>query len=358
MADEPDSSGRASPKDAGAPRRTVRIIDVARHANVSPAAVSAVLNHKAADARISEAAQEAVWAAVRELGYQPNIAARSLRSSSATKNALYLAVVSASETPLTTLGPMFQGVLAFADQSPTPIQLTLEMFHRARLRELPGLASGTRFNGAIIANTAPEDDEYLASVALPTPVSIFLRRVDRHNYVDSNSNECGQQAGELLWKLGRRRFVVVAPSGTTQARTERERGFRAALDQLGLSESALQTIIAPTFDERGGFAAVSAFLAAGGACDAMFAVGDTLAFGAIAALKQHGLSVPEDVAVVGHDDLPMAAFVDPPLTTFRIPLAKMAFDAAATLVDLLNGTRSGPVHVLYPGELVVRGSTG
>ena len=338
-------------------RQKVRILDVAKQANVSPAAVSAVLNHKAAEARISETAQEAIWAAARELGYQPNIAARSLRAGGGNKNALYLAVISASETPLTTLGPMFQGVLNFADQSPTPIQLTLEMFHRGRLHELPGLHNGSRFNGAIIANTAPEDDDFLAGIELSMPVSIFLRRVERHSYVDSDSYDCGHQAGELFWGQGRRHFAVVAPSSTTQARTQRARGFRASLLQHGLPETAIRTIVAATFDEIGSFDAVTDFLEAGGRCDALFAVGDTLAFGALAALKQAGVTVPRDVAIIGHDDLPMAAFVDPPLTTFRIPLAQMAYDAAATLVELLNGTCRGPVHSLYSGELVVRGST-
>lgn len=337
-------------------RRTVRIVDVAKRANVSPAAVSAVLNHKAAEARISVAVQEAVWAAARELGYQPNIAARSLRSRSGVKNAFYLAVISASETPLTTLGPMFQGVLNFADQSPTPIQLTLEMFHRGKLHRLPGLNNGSRFNGAIIANTAPEDDEFLTSTNLPMPVSVFLRRIDRHNYVDSNSADCGRQAAELLWSSGRRQFAILAPSSATQARTGRERGFRAELQRYGVPDDSIHTIVASSFDERGGYDAVLAYLEAKGRCDAMFAVGDTLAFGAMAALKQSGVSVPQDVAIVGHDDLPMAEFVNPPLTTFRIPLAKMAFDAAAAVVDLLNGVRPGPVHVLYPGALIIRGS--
>lgn len=339
-------------------RHAVRIIDVARRANVSPTAVSAVLNNKAAEARISESAQAVIWEAARELGYRPNIAARSLRSSSAPKGTLYLAVVSASETPLAVLGPMFQGVLAFADQSTTPIQLTLEMFHRGRLSKLPGLTNGSRFNGAIIANTAPEDDEWLARTELPMPVSIFLRRIGQHNFVDSDGAECGRQAAELLWQMGRRRFAVLVPANATQARVAREQGFVGTLRQLGLPDGAVRQVIAPSFDELGGFAAVSTFLDDNGAehCDAMFAVGDTLAIGAMAAIKQHGLTIPGDVALIGHDDLPAAAFTDPPLTTFRIPLARMAYEAAEMLVELLNGARTAPSHLQYQGELVVRGS--
>lgn len=344
-------------------RRTVRIVDVAHRANVSPAAVSAVLNNKAAQARISEAVQEAVWAAARELGYQPNIAARSLRSHSAQKNTLFLAVISASETPLTTLAPMFQGVLAFTDKSAAPIQLTVEMFHRGRLRDLPGLTNGSRFNGAIIANTAPEDDVWLESVDLPMPVIVFLRRLERHNYVESDGSDCGRQAAELLWNMGRRRFALLAPAATTQVRTAREQGFRAALQQLcggasSVSSPNVSSIVAPSFDESGGYTAMGAFLDAGERCDALFAVGDTLAFGAMAALKQRGFTVPHDVAVIGHDGLPMAAYVDPPLTTFEIPLAGMAFDAASHLVDVLHGARSEPIHLRYTGKLVVRGSAG
>jgi LacI family transcriptional regulator len=339
-------------------QQTVRIVDVARRANVSPATVSAVLNNKAAEARISESVQEVVRTAARELGYQPNIAARSLRSHGGQRNTLYLAVISASETPLTTLAPMFQGVLSFAAQSAIPIQLTVEMFQREQLRALPGLSNGSRFNGAIIANTSPEDDAWLAEVDLPMPVSIFLRRIPRHSFVDSDGAACGQQAAELLWNMGRRRFAVLAPSATTQARSSREGGFLMALRRLGLPASEVMRIVAPSFDENGGYAAMSTSLDAGQRCDALFAVGDTLAFGAMAALKQRGHSVPGDVAVVGHDDLPMAAYVDPPLTTFAIPLSQMAFDAASSLVNLLNRAETGPVHLHSAAHLVVRGSAG
>ncbi len=339
-------------------RRTVRIVDIAREVGVSPATISAVLNNKATEARISESVQEAVWAAARELGYQPNIAARRLRSSDPAMANIYLAIISASETPLSVAGPMFQGVQAFADQSPNPIQLTLETFHRGRLRQLPGLHDGSRFNAAIIANSAPEDDDFLASADLPMPVALFLRRIDRHSYVTSDASRCGGQAGDLLWRLGRRRFALLAPSGTTQARTERVQGYRAALLRHGVAADQIAGIVAASFSERGGYEAVAAFLAAGGQCDALFAVGDPLAFGAMAALRHHGLRIPQDVAIIGHDDVDMAAFVDPPLTTFHLPLAKMAFDAAEILVDVLGGERKGPIHLVYPSELIVRGSTG
>lgn len=339
-------------------RSTVRIVDIARQVGVSPATVSAVLNDKATEARISESVQAAVWATARELGYQPNIAARRLRASRPDASTIYLAVISAFETPLSLLGPMFQGVQAFVDQSPLPIQLTLETFHRGRLRDLPGLRDGSRFNGAIITNTAPDDDQFLAGNDLPTPVMLFLRRIDRHSYVTSDALRCGAQAGDLLQRLARRRFALLVPAGTTQARTERAEGYRSALRRHGVPEHQIVEIEAPSFTERGGYDAVAAFLAEGGACDALFAVGDILAFGAMAALKQAGRRIPQDVAVVGHDDVDMAAFVDPPLTTFRIPLAKMAYDSAQVLIDLLSGERDGPVHLIYPGELIVRGSTG
>jgi DNA-binding LacI/PurR family transcriptional regulator len=91
--------------------------------------------------------------------------------------------------------------------------------------------------------------------------------------------------------------------------------------------------------------------------DALFAVGDIMAFGALPAIKAAGLRIPEDVAVIGHDDLEMARYVDPPLTTFRLRLVDMASGAAAMVMEMLNRRHTSAMHRVYDAELIVRRST-
>lgn len=339
------------------PSTRIRITDIARHIGVSPATVSAVLNNKTIEARISEEMSKAVWQAAQELGYQPNIAARRLRNSEGTSGTLYLAVVSSLETPLTIVGTVFQGVQSFVQRAELPIQLTVETFRRNELQQLPGLLDGSRFNGALIANTGPKDDAFLAATTLPTPIVLMLRRIDQHSYVTHDGSASGRQAAELFLRLGRRRCAVLTTGDTTQARQERLQGFLDVLArQPGASAEPL-VITAERFSEQGGYDAMQTFLGSGQRCDALFTVGDILAFGAMAAIRSNGLRIPDDIALVGHDDQEMARFVDPPLTTFHVPLRDMAIDAAQMLVELLSGRQAEPLHRLYPGTLIQRGST-
>lgn len=335
-------------------RRPVRIIDIARRLDISAATVSAVLNHKADAGRISKQTQAAVWTTAREMGYQPNIAARRLRSAGGRNaNSVYVAVVAPLDTPLTVVGSVFRGVQLFANSSDVPLQLTIETFRPGELSALPGLLDGSRFNGAIITNTAPEDDDFLAETEVPVPLVVFLRQIKRCSYVTSDGFESGYQAGKLLLQNGRQRPAALVPASTTQARLARLAGYRQALAERGFFQFPE---LVGDFTERGGYEGMLAFLQGGQRCDALFAIGDIMAFGAMAAIKQHGLTIPGDVALVGHDDLEVASFTDPPLTTFHLPLVEMAYDAAQMLVALLEGTASTPIHRVYPANLVKRGS--
>lgn len=339
------------------PRGSTRIIDIAERVGVSVSAVSAVLNNKAKAARISPEVQRRVREAARELGYQPNIAARRLRVGGHSDQSTYLAVATSLETSMQLLGSVVRGVQQFAAQSEKPIQLTIETFRRGHVHELPGLLDGTRFNGAIVANTAPEDDAFLAGISVPLPLVVFLREIEGQSWVSSHAHSAGAKAASLFLADGRRKPAVLVPADQTQVRLARQEGFTRTLMDAGFSPSQIVEIVGDSFSEEGGYQAMARFLSGGGECDALFAVGDIMAFGALPAIKAVGLRIPEDVAVIGHDDLDMARFVDPPLTTFCLPLIEMARDAAGMVLEMLNQGHSATIHRVYDAELIVRGST-
>lgn len=334
-------------------RQPVRIVDIARRLGVSTATVSTVLNDKAAQGRISAEMQEAVWSAARSMGYQPNMAARRLRSSALVEDSIYLAVIASLETPFSLVGAVMLGVQSYAAECQESLQLTIETFRMGQLCALPGLHNNTRFHGAIITNTGLDDDAFIATTTFSMPVVLFLRQITGANCVTSNSTESGQRAAELMFSRGRRRPAVLAPLEMTQARLDRMDGYKAFWREAGIEATEIWAV---SFNERSGYAAMDSFLSSGGRCDALFVVGDSMAVGAMAAIKSAGLRIPEDVAVVGHDDLDFASFTDPPLTTFHLPVFEMARDATSLLLQLLRSGVQPPVRRIYPAELVTRTS--
>lgn len=332
-------------------RRVVSIRDIAQEVGLSPATVSLVLNHKAEALRISDAAQERVLEAAERLGYRPNLAARRLRS--AQRETLFIALATAIQAPLSILSSAFAGAQLYARSSAVPIQITVEAFDRGKLGELPGLMDGLRYNGAVIANSAPEDDVFLATHEPAVPVVLFNRHVEGLSYIDATNLESGRMAARRLLQQGRRHLCVLYAETLTQSTLERKRGFCEVVEQAGLPALAVS---GDSFSELGGYQGMTTLLASGKPCDGLFAVGDYMAAGAMRALREAGRRIPDDVAVVGHDNLDVASFTVPPLTTINLPLVEMAQEAVAALVKLIAGGESGPIQHTYPTELVVRQS--
>jgi len=340
-------SGKKSRK-----RINVRMEDIAQEVGVSRVTVSIVLNNKGPEFRISERVQAEVWEAAQRLGYRPNVLARRLRS--ADSNTLFIALATARQSPLTIMSSVYTGADLYVDDSPVPIQLTVESFSQGQLKDLPGLLDGSRFNGAIIANSAPEDDTFLEDHNLAVPVVVFNRHLETCNYIDATNRESGRIAAKLLLQQDRRHICILHSAKLTQSTNDRRLGFTEVLEEAGFPPPI--AIVGDTFSERGGYEGMAAFLEEGRPCDAIFAVGDYMALGAMYCLRQAGRCVPDDVAVVGHDDVDMAGFANPSLTTLHLPLQKMAQDAASILVQILTREMKGPVQRTYETYLVKRES--
>jgi DNA-binding LacI/PurR family transcriptional regulator len=173
--------------------------------------------------------------------------------------------------------------------------------------------------------------------------------------VDIDNVSGARSAVEHLIGLGWRRIACItnAPLAYTAAQ-ERLAGYRAALEAAGLPfDEAL--VAEAAFDARSGHHAMASLLARG-PVEAVFVASDVVAFGAIAAIREAGLRVPHDISVVGFDDIALAAFYDPPLTTVRLPAYDLGLAAGTALLDRVAG-RPVPDRTLLPTELIVRSST-
>jgi len=325
---------------------------IARLAGVSQSTVSRILSRSTSRVPISEETRERVLAAMKEMGYRPNLLARRLRSDE--PHALFIALATASQAPLVVLSSVYNGAVLYASSSPVPIQLTVEPYGRGHLRDLPGLLSMSRFNGAIISNSSPEDERFLAGQGVAVPVIVFNRRVDGCNYIDSTNAQSGRLAAEYLIQRGRRHLCVLYAAMLTQSTDLRRQAFLETAQQHGLPRWA--EAVGATFNEDGGYEAMTAFLATGRPCDGVFCVGDYMAVGAMHALRGSGRRIPVDVAVVGHDNVDMARYTVPPLTTFDLPLRDMAQAAMEALVGILTSEVAEPVQKVFETKLVIRES--
>jgi DNA-binding LacI/PurR family transcriptional regulator len=336
-------------------RSRVTSHDVARRAGVSRATVSLVLNRSEAVA-ISEATRARVLRAAEELGYSPNSAGRML-------------VRGATETiGLVISHPELLQFDAFVPQVLYGIgRVAGRHGYRVLLEPVPrgpgpnrylALVEGRRIDGLIVLNPETGDAQLRALIERRYPVVLLgsVRHPAEHAVNFSTRRAVGAAVRHLAG-LGRRRIahVTFSPAGfvATDARLE---AYRRTLVEVGL-EPRDELVAMGAFSARSGYEAMGELLARGAAPDALFAGNDTIALGAMAALHERGLAIPADVAVAGFDDLPIAAYAWPALTTVHNPGVRQGELAAELLVALLRGETPAEPRIRVPTELVIRAST-
>ncbi len=331
---------------ARAENRPVTVHMIAEHVGVSPAAVSTVLANRHEERRLAPATVERIRQAVRELGYVPNVAARRLRAHDPEVRHMELGILTSFEAPLFLVSRALRQLQQAVDERSGPdrrFSVTIDMFHAGRLREMPGLLNASRFNGAIITNTLPQDDAFLKSTTLPYAVVVQGRRLANYCCVLETPGEVGQRAAEIMLARGRKNLAVITPTLLTESTADRAEAFCAAVRTATGSEPARVT--AEDFTPCSGATAVQEHLRAQPKCDGLFAVTDTLALGAFHALKKVGRRVPEDVAVVGVGDHEHADFFEPPLTCVGPVYDRVVAEIVTLLFNLMSRRRVRPTEV-------------
>lgn len=321
------------------------IRDVARRAEVSVASVSRVLN---GFEKVSSDTRERVTEAVKALGYVPHAAARSLSMARTHSIGVVLPDLH---------GEFFSEIVRGMDRvaSERGYLLLLSSLHFGhRMGTSPLRALRGRVDGALVM--APHLGEEELAATLPPGVAVVLlntRSTAAGRPAITLDNRSGAAAvAEHLLSLGRKRVVHIAgPRGNADAQ-ERAAAFA---EVLGRQPGVQLETVQGDFSEESGVAAVTMLLNGARRFDAIFAANDNMAIGALQALRANGLRVPEDVAVAGFDDVPMARHLD--LTTVCVRIAALGEEGLAALLDMIEG--KGPASdMLHPVELVVRGTTG
>ena len=322
---------------------------VARQAGVSRGTVSRVINDSP---RVSEAARDAVTAAIQELGYVPNRAARMLVTRRTDTVAL---VVSESQDRL--FGePFFAGVLRGVTTAlgATEVQLLLAMAQSAAERDrLRRYLSGQHVDGVMMLSTHHDDPLPHELEAAGVPLVYGGHPPGSRYYVDPDNRGGARQAVAHLAAAGRRRIATITGPADLSPGVDRLAGYRDALVAAGLP--ADDELVAPgDFSEDAGEAAMRTLLERRPDLDAVFAASDPMALGALRYLKGQGVRVPGDVAVIGFDDSETGRHTDPPLTSVHQPVGQMGGKMVELLLSRISG--SSPDPVILPTRLVVRES--
>lgn len=346
-----------SPARPGAPAATVgrrgapTIRQVAALAGVSRATASRVIN---GGHLVSPETRKAVEAAIAELGFAPNPVARNLANRRT--GSVALVVPEPNQRLLT--DPFFASIINGISMTleDSDLQMVLLIARPGgRTDRLVGYLTTGNVDGAVIASHHSDDlfNRQLVDAGLPC---VYIGRpldLARAHYVDMDNAQGARLATEHLVASGRRRIGTITGPATMAPGLDRLTGWRAALTEVGLPTDA---IAVGDFTTRGGYAAMEQLLTDHPDLDAVFAASDLMASGALAAISARGLSVPDDIAVFGFDDLGAAETTDPPLSTVRHPVTEMAARAGALLVALLAGEDIGDEPVLFTPRLVLRES--
>ena len=334
---------------------TATITDVARLANVSTATVSRVLS---GGGGARDETRDRVLVAARELGYRPSGVARSLRQRATRTLGL---IVTDIENPF--FPELVRTVEDAAREMGYAILLCNASDDPEREAGYLELLVDRWVDGVVIAASSlgVRHREWL--LAAPLPI-VLVNSVDRAidlPTIASDSILGGRLVTEHLLELGHRRFGIITAGPRNLDAPDRLAGARTALDAVGIREAAVRVVIEePTV--AGGQRAAAAILEADPTVTAIVAYNDLTAIGAMRAIRAGGRRVSDDVSVTGFDDVALAAFVDPPLTTIAQSTAEMGRWAVDQLTRRLGRpAESEPEpteHVVLSVRLVVRGSTG
>jgi DNA-binding LacI/PurR family transcriptional regulator len=331
--------------------RHATIADVAERAEVSIATVSRVLNRTA---RVSDETADRVQKAIDELGFVPQAAARHLASRKTNTIGLLLPEVSSEF-----FFPILRGIEAATRQAGFDLLIAIQPEDQPRQIAYNPLGNHNT-DGLLIFGDLADSPALAQLTRLNFPVVLLQHSAPPGSGITSiqieNRHGAYRLVSHLIETHGARRIAFLSGPQGNQDSDWREKGYRQALADHNL-EFDSRLVEPGNYKEKDGRAAVETLLKKGARFEAVFAGDDNSAIGALAALNQAGLRVPEDVALAGFDDMAPSRYLNPPLTTVRAPTEQVGRQAVKQLVRRIQ-TGQSEAEVLLPTELVIRQSCG
>lgn len=323
--------------------------DVAEAAGVSQATVSRAMS---GSARVSGDVRERVLEAAKHLAYEPNLAARTMR----TQRSGTIGVVVERVT-----NPFYPQIIEELSRRLAEHDLKMLLWDAAGAGEQGAIQAIRRklVDGLIFTTATASSKPLRAALELGAPVVLMNRVVEgaSADSVDSRNEQMSAEVAAYFASAGRTRVGLITASEEASTARLRRQGYVAAAAAHGLRLPATR-ILDGGFSHAGGAAAMERMLRSRHPPTAVFCVNDLSAFGALDAALTLGVRVPDDVWVVGYDDIDMASWASFDLTTVCQPTAEMVGVAVNLLLSRIDSPERAHTHHRFDGELMVRGSTG
>jgi LacI family transcriptional regulator len=325
--------------------------DIARMSGVSRSTVSRVLND---DPHVNRQTREKVQQILESIHFQPNLAARGLAAGHARVLGLVIpvGVIAIFSDPYFPL--LIHGVATACNALDYSVMLWLAEpeFERRTISQIiyNGIVDGVivssmQLNDPLIDNLWESGRPFITIGRNPN--------LEKTNYVDVDNRAGAYQAVSHILRSGRRRVATITGPRNTIGSQERHLGYLDAMHDRGVQ--VYEDLIAEgEFSDTTGYLSMKKLLQH--RPDAVFVASDAMAIAAMRAIEEAGLQIPEDIAVVGFDDIPSAATCKPPLTTVRQPIQRTGAVAAEALIDLIEHPDPLPRRIVLPTELVIRSS--
>jgi LacI family transcriptional regulator len=331
-------------------RKYITMKDIAEKAGVSVNTVSRVLNNKP---DISKQTRENVLRIAKELGYIKNITASSLRN-----NQTKIVGVILEDITNLFFAEVMKGMEAAARKYGYQLLLMNTQTDAKKQREAIQTLLERRVEGILITPTEDGLSDFERLSHINVPVVIVGRHIERLQLDEIHSDEVkgGYLATKHLLSKGRKKILLINSIPENSAARMREEGYRKALREANVHLPEDYITVSSEPNMEAGYHAVFKAIEKKLDFDGIFCYNDMFAFGAMRALEELGKRVPQDVAVVGYDDVAFASYYRPTLTTIRINKFGMGFEAFKLLLQKLSGRRKKLKRVVLDVELIARES--
>ncbi len=336
-------------KKLGQKPEVVTLKAVAQYLGLTPGTVSAVLNNSPSARSIPQETKNRIHAAAKELNYRPNFFARTLRN-----KRTYTIGVIAEEIGDSYSSPIISGIEQYLRQRDYFFLTVVHRHDPVLLNRYSQLLSERGVEGIITVDTTVHE-----SPLLPTVAVAGHKKLKGVTNIVLDHHQAAVLALNHLKELGHERVAFMKGNLLSSDAKDRWEAIGNVAAQIGISIDPELTVQIDTDDPTPmlGYPFTKQLLARRKPFTALFAYNDISAIGAIRALQEQGLRVPQDVSVMGFDDIPGAAFHSPSLTTVRQPLNRMGEVAAQSLLERIEGKKDYPAEIAIEPELAVREST-
>ena len=332
---------------------TVTIKEVAKLAKVAPSTVSRVISN---NPRISEATKRKVKKVMEELGYHPNLNARSLSS----KTTQTIGLVMPSSGDVVFQNPFFstvlQGISEGAHEKKYALQMTTGRSEQETFEAVIEMVQGKRVDGMILLHSKVEDQVimYLRKMGFPfVVIGKPAKYPEEIAHVDNDNVGAMKEATDYLIKLGHQQIAFIGGSTELMVTVDRLNGYKQALAEASLPINE-EYIKHEEFLREGGQEAVSELMALPQRPTSLLVVDDFMALGVLNKLDELGIKVPEDISVISFNNILLSEMSKPPLTTMDINIKKLGLEASRSLIEKIENRTEPAKRIIIAHKLVER----